>query len=57
MANYRITPYRLGYAVGESGANFPCPYAKGSLGEDCFRQGVKFGTAKRKEMMKGNRNG
>jgi hypothetical protein len=37
-----VTPYRLGVAVGKSGANLPNPYT-GARSANCYTAGVEWG--------------
>jgi len=39
----RLTPYRLGLTVGETGADVPCPYAEGSRGAKSYALGLEVG--------------
>jgi len=39
----RMTPFRLGMAVGMDGADVPCPYKEGSRGAKGYASGLEVG--------------
>lgn len=48
----RVTPYRLGVAVGRAGLDLKSPYPYGSRGSDLYLEGKVWGAAKRHEVIR-----
>jgi hypothetical protein len=49
---WMVTPFRLGMAVGDAGADLPSPYPPGSRGTNCYLSGLAHGRARYEKFMK-----